>query len=111
MANITLVIKIPKELYRHIQWGPAAYGKDLEPREERELRYAVWSGEPLPEGCDIQRIVQKRVNVQKWIRTKCPNPNCDYELSTHHGDGYYSIEHKPNFCPNCGQALLWESEE
>lgn len=20
-------------------------------------------------------------------------------------------EYKPNFCPNCGQALLWESEE
>jgi len=55
-------------------------------------------------------LFQKRVDVQKWIYTKCPNPNCDYELSTHHGDGYYSIEHKPNFCPNCGQALLWESE-
>ena len=72
--------------------------------------YAIKNGIPLPKGCDIQRIIPKRVNVQKWIYTKCPN-NCGYELSTHHGDGYYSIEHKPSFCPNCGQALLWESEE
>jgi hypothetical protein len=75
------------------------------------LYKVIESGIPLPEGCDIQCIIPKRVDVQKWIYTKCPNPNCNYELSTHHGDGYYSIEHKPDFCPNCGQALLWESEE
>ena len=76
-----------------------------------DLRKAVKNGTPLPKGCDIQRIIPKRVDVQKWIYTKCPNPNCNYELSTHHGDGYYSIDHKPDFCPKCGQALLWESEE
>lgn len=75
------------------------------------LKICIANGTLLPKGCDIQRIIPKRVNVQKWIYTKCPNPNCDYELSKHHGDGYYSIEHKPNFCPVCGQALLWESEE
>ena len=77
---------------------------------DRHIAEAIANGTPLPEGCDIQRIIPKRVNVQKWIHTKCPNPNCDYGLSTHHGDGYYSVEHKPDFCPACGQALLWESE-
>lgn len=75
------------------------------------LREALRNGTPLPKGCDVQRIIPKRVNVQKWIYTECPNSNCNCELSTHHGDGYYSIEHKPDFCPACGQALLWESEE
>ena len=66
---------------------------------------------PLPEGCDVQRIIPKRVNVQKWIYTDCPNPNCNHKLSVHYGDGYYTIEHQPDFCPACGQALLWESEK
>ncbi len=72
---------------------------------------AVLNGISLPKGCDIQRIIPKKVNVQKWIYTECPNQNCNYELSTHHGDGYFSIEHEPDFCPNCGQALLWENGE
>ena len=103
MADMELVIKIPEEVYKHA-------------KEIHEVMCdSVWLGiknsTPLPKGCDIQRIIPKRVDVQKWIYTKCPNPNCNYELSTHHGDGYYSIEHKPDFCPKCGQALLWESEE
>jgi hypothetical protein len=76
-----------------------------------EIRGAIKSGTPLPEGCDIQCIIPKRVDIQKWIYTKCPNPNCNYNLSIHHGDGYYSIEDTPSFCPKCGQALLWEKEE
>lgn len=76
-----------------------------------EILISVINGTVLPKECNIQRIIPKRVDVQKWIYTKCPNLNCNYELSTHHGDGYYSIEHKPDFCPNCGQALLWEIEE
>jgi len=71
----------------------------------------VANGTPLPEGCDIQRIIPKKVNIQWWTHTECPNPNCNHELSTHHYDGYYFFKHKPNFCPNCGQALLWESED
>lgn len=58
----------------------------------------------------LERNTPMKVNVEKWIYTECPS-GCGYELSTHHGDGYYSIDNKPEFCPNCGQALLWESEE
>ena len=97
-----VVINIPKEMYNDIKSGKDGYSN--------YIHTAVRNGTPLPKGCDIQRIIPKRVDVQKWIYTECPNPNCNYELSTHHGDGYYSIEHKPDFCPNCGQALLWESE-
>ena len=109
MADIELVIKIPEDVYKEIM------AHDRERRESGKSAYyfegLIQNGTPLPKGCDIQRIIPKRVDVQKWIYTECPNPNCNYELSTHNGDGYYFIEHEPKFCPNCGQALLWESED
>ena len=101
-----IVIDIDDEDYKRIQ-GISDVFNSLTSRTYS----AIKKGTPLPKGCDVQRIIPKRVNVQKWIYTECPNPNCNCELSTHHGDGYYSIEHKPDFCPACGQALLWESEE
>lgn len=102
-----IVVNIDEETYNDIKKGKIYSSFRDVPQESVN---AIANGIPLPKECDIQRIIPKRVNVQKWIYTKCPN-NCGYELSTHHGDGYYSIEHKPSFCPNCGQALLWESEE
>ena len=105
MKDVELVIKIPGEIRKAIFDGVYCGISD------KRVYDAIKNGTSLPKGCDVQRIIPKRVNVQKWIYTKCPNPNCNRELSTHHGDGYYSIEHKPDFCPNCGQALLWESEE
>lgn len=104
MADIELVIKIPEKTYKSIKHG-MRFKDDVE-----AIMVQIENATPLPKGCDVQRIIPKRVDVQKWIYTNCPNPNCNHELSTHHGDGYYSIEHKPDFCPNCGQALLWESE-
>lgn len=99
-----IVIDIPEEEYNKIKENDLGFFNG-------RFFQMIRNGTPLPKGCDVQRIIPKRVDVQKWIYTKCPNPNCNYELSTHHGDGYYSIEHKPDFCPKCGQALLWESEE
>lgn len=96
-----LIIDVDKEEYDILMlWKDNPTGLSWAQRR-------IIEGVPLPKGCDIQRIIPKRVDVQKWIYTECPNPNCDYELSTHYGDGYYFIEHKPNFCPNCGQALDW----
>ena len=107
MANVKLIIEMPEEMYKWV-CDVNKFSNDYGTGDFVDL---IKNGTPLPNECDAQRIVPKTVNVQKWIYTKCPNPNCDYELSKHHGDGYYSIEHKPNFCPVCGQALLWESEE
>ena len=104
-----IVIDVDEDIYNYIQ--TEGYDEHLDKRFDYQIRFAVKNGTPLPEGCNVQRIIPKRVDVQKWIYTECPNPNCNFELSTHHGDGYYSIEYKPDFCPNCGQALLWESEE
>lgn len=58
----------------------------------------------------LERDTPKRVKIEKWIATECPN-GCGYTLSTHHGDGYYSIDDKPTFCPLCGQRLDWREEE
>ena len=49
-----------------------------------------------------------KVVVERWIYTLCPS--CKFDMSKHHGDGYYSIPKKHNFCPDCGQKLDWESE-
>ena len=54
----------------------------------------------------LERDTPMKVNIEKWIYTQCPS-GCGYELSTHHGDGYYSIDKKPTFCPKCGQRLDW----
>ena len=103
-----IVIDIPKDVYEEIM----AHNREM--REGGMSAYyfegLIQDGTPLPQGCDVQRIIPKRVDVQKWIYTKCPNPNCNHMLSTHYGDGYYIFEHQPDFCPSCGQALLWESE-
>lgn len=108
MADIEVVIKISREQYSLIMQshrnGVARFV------DKEAMMYAIKNGTPLPEGCDIQRIIPKKVDVQKWTHTKCPNPNCNRELSTFYSDGYYTIEHKPDFCPVCGQALLWKSE-
>lgn len=101
--TVKVVVEMPKETYLEIRSGFIT-------RNAIEAAEVIKNGTLLPKECDIQRIIPKRVNVQKWIDTRCPNSNCDYKLSKHHGDGYYSIEHKPDFCPVCGQALLWESE-
>lgn len=31
-----------------------------------DMAKAIRKGTPLPKGCDIQRIIPKRVNVQNW---------------------------------------------
>ena len=109
MADIELIIKMDKKDYEIMKHN-VAVDNPLCPLGQREMVTRIANGTPLPEGCDIQRIIPKKVNVQKWTHTECPNPNCNHELSTHHYDGYYFFKHKPNFCPNCGQTLLWESE-
>jgi hypothetical protein len=96
--NMQIVINVDNELYEYFSKRRTMHDNGYFSHVSKLIK-ALRDGQ----GCDIQRIIPKRV-------TECPNPNCDYELSTHHGDGYYSIEHKPNFCPNCGQALLWEDE-
>lgn len=108
-----IVINLSDKTYKDIKKENGIYGTDygLSTSITGKVVGAIQSGTPLFEGCDIERITPKKVDVQKWIYTKCPNPNCNCELSTHHGDGYYTIDFKPNFCPNCGQALLWEESE
>lgn len=35
----------------------------------------------------------------------CPNPDCTHEFE------YGTTDWEMNYCPDCGQALLWESED
>lgn len=104
MGDVELVIKIDSYVLEHCK-------RHVKEHYANNIEKAIANGTTLPKGCDIQRIIPKKVDVQKWTHTECPNQNCNCELSTYHGDGYYTIDLKPDFCPNCGQALLWESEE
>lgn len=58
----------------------------------------------------LEHDMPMKVQIEEWIDTKCPN-GCGYILSTHHGDGYYSIDKKIKFCPRCGQRLDWNDEK
>ena len=102
-----VAIEIPKHLYKLLKDIPS---DSNEGTIENALVKAVENGIPIPSGLDITRIIPKKVNVQAWMYTECPG-GCGHELSTHHGDGYYSIENKPSYCPKCGQALLWGEKE
>ncbi len=106
MADIELAIRVSEEIYNHTQeYEVGGFNQE----NDTKIFMAIKNGQLLPKECDIQRFIPKRVDIKKWI-IKCPNPKCNHVFSTHHGDEHYIIEHKPDFCPNCGQALLWESE-
>lgn len=63
----------------------------------------------------VTEAVRKQVPLkiesqcQNFACTKCV---CGHVFSVHHGDGYYSLpeKRKTNYCPDCGQRLLWEEE-
>ena len=83
----------------------------IKANDEESNRYNQESIEALNMAIKaLEHDTPMKVNVEKWIYTKCPN-DCGYELSTHHGDGYYSIKNKPTFCPKCGQRLDWGCDD
>lgn len=55
---------------------------------------------------ELKLGIPMRVDVREWIYTSCPH--CSYELSKHHGDGYYSIPKEHERCPYCYQKLSWK---
>ena len=52
--------------------------------------------------------IPKRIDIQQWCPAYCPH--CGYELSEHHGDGYYTYREHLDMCPGCGQKIKWSSE-
>ena len=70
-----------------------------------------WTGAHLTQAIRIaieclRKEIPKKVIVEKWLYTACPS-GCGELLSTHHGDGIYTIDCQPDRCPNCGQSLDW----
>lgn len=47
------------------------------------------------------------VIVGAWSPADCPR--CGAQLSTHHGDGYYTHPYYLDRCPDCGQMLKWHA--
>lgn len=66
-------------------------------------------------GMSTREVIEKQVPLK--IESQCRNFACTkcvcgHVFSVHHGDGYYSLpeKRKTNYCPDCGQRLLWEEE-
>lgn len=57
----------------------------------------------------IEKQVPLKVNPQR-LSFACTKCKCGRAFSVYHGDGYYSLpeKRKTNYCPDCGQRLLWE---
>lgn len=55
----------------------------------------------------LEMQIPKVVEVREWSPAHCPN--CKYELSEHHGDGYYTYPEHLDMCPECGQKIKWEN--
>lgn len=74
------------------------------------LEYYKTLGTPAECREAIEKQKPHKVKIEKWIDTKCI---CGYEFSRDLGDGYHDIpiERKTEYCPNCGQKLLWNDEE
>lgn len=51
--------------------------------------------------------IPKTIEIQQWCPVYCPH--CRYELSEHHGDGYYTYHEHLNMCPECGQKIQWKN--
>lgn len=49
------------------------------------------------------------VQVEPWSPAECPR--CGHQLSTHHGDGYYTHPDWMDHCPECHQAIRWHADE
>lgn len=89
---------------------------------ERILKDAINEG--LKEEMEKKRPVigmSAREAIEKQVPLKikphdpgfnCAKCVCGYTFSVHHGNGYYSLpeKRKTNYCPDCGQRLLWEEE-
>lgn len=54
----------------------------------------------------MEKQKAKYVKIEPWSPAHCPS--CDYELSTHIGDGYYKHPTFLKRCPKCGQLITWE---
>lgn len=58
----------------------------------------------------IEKQKPHKIKIEQWVDTKCI---CGYEFSRDLGDGYHDIpiERKTEYCPNCGQKLLWDDKD
>ena len=55
----------------------------------------------------LKKQIPMKVEIKEWSPAVCPS--CGYELSTHHGDGYFTHPTFLKRCPNpdCCQRLDW----
>ena len=77
-------------------------------KEEMEKKLPV-IGMSAREAIEKQVPLKVKPQSSNFACTKC---KCGRAFSVYHGDGYYSLpeKRKTNYCPDCGQRLLWEEE-
>lgn len=61
-------------------------------------------------GMNAREAIEKQVPLKIKPQSSgsvCTKCKCGHIFSIHHGNGYYSLP-ETNYCPDCGQRLLWE---
>ncbi|MBS4829927.1 MAG: hypothetical protein KH128_12790 [Firmicutes bacterium] len=53
----------------------------------------------------LKMQIPEKVEIKARSPAYCPT--CGNELSTHHGDGYYTHPTFLERCPRCGRKLKW----
>lgn len=91
MADIELVIKIPKRVYNYIRkYGHIANSDVL------DIKDAIINGTPFPKG----HWIPGGYDDNYYICDKC-----NYKASE------YYFKPRYNFCPNCGAKMSEQEEE
>lgn len=72
-------------------------------KEEMEKTLPVM-GMSAREAIEKQVPLKAKPQSSNFACTKC---KCGHIFSIHHGNEYYSLP-ETNYCPDCGQRLLWE---
>lgn len=80
---------------------------NLDGKAEKDVAEVNFDFSRVKKALEIQ--TQKIIKIKRWCSAYCPN--CESELSEHHGDGYYTYPTYRDMCPECGQKIKWDESE
>lgn len=99
LQNYSRLLGSPDEFFRHMNGHSTELSLVLPAFTLAEESETIMSA--------LEMQIPKTVKIEEWCPVDCPNCNC--ELSEHHGDGYYTYPTHLDMCPECGQKIKWEN--
>lgn len=99
LQNYTRLLGSPDEFFRHMNGHSTELSLVLSAFTLAEESETIMSA--------LEMQISKLVEIKEWCPADCPH--CKYELSEHHGDGYYTYPTHLDMCPMCGQKIRWDN--